>query len=109
MIGIKFSKLPRHRKFNYTPVYYDEAEEDLKSRVDDIKREMGELAHDSDSIKNAIRKAYKEKQVSNRYGTSPGAKLYNLRVAIIAIILGVIFYYLWDSNLLEIIFGHLKK
>lgn len=109
MIGLKFSKLPRHRKFNYSPVYYNEAEEDLKSRVGDIKREMGELAHDSDSAKNSIRKAYKEKQVSNRYGTAPGAKLYNLRVVIIAAILGVIFYYLWDSNLLEIIFGHLKK
>ncbi|MDA8886017.1 hypothetical protein N9I68_00380 [Bacteroidia bacterium] len=109
MLGIKFSNLPRHRKFNYNPVFYDEAKDELHSRVDDIKREMGELTSSSDSVKDNIRRAYKSKQVNTRYGTAPSQKLYSLRIAIIAIILGLIFYYLWDSNLLEIIFGNIKK
>jgi hypothetical protein len=108
-MGLKFSKLPRHRKFNYTPVFYDEAQDDLHERVLEIKREMGEIERDGDSVKQNIRKAYKAKQSATRYGTAPGAKLYGLRIVLIAIILGVIFFYLWDSNLLEIIFGHLKK
>ena len=107
MIGLKFSKLPRHRKYNYTPVYYNEAEEELHSRVDDIKREMGELEHDSESVKSNIRRAYKAKQTSNRYGTAPGASLYRLRVALIAIILGIIVFYSWDSNVIETIFRSL--
>ncbi|MGB1037277.1 MAG: hypothetical protein ACPGYY_01440 [Bacteroidia bacterium] len=109
MIGFKFSKLPRHRKFNYTPVFYDEAQDELHERVNEIKREMGEIARDGDSVKNNIRKAYKAKQTSTRFGTAPGASIYGLRVILIAVILGVILFYLWDSNLLEIIFGHLNK
>lgn len=109
MKGIRFSKLPKHRKFNYSPVYYDEAKEELHNRVDDIKREMGELPYDDAAAKNNIRKAFQAKQTPNRFGTVSDNKVYNLCVAIIACILGVIFYYLWDSNLLEIIFGHLKK
>ncbi len=109
MLGIKFSNLPRHRKFNYNPVFYDEAKEDLHARVDDIKREMGEMVHDERSVKENIRRAYKAKKHTERYSNSSANKLYRLRVAAIAIILGVIVYYLWDSNLLEIIFGRLKK
>jgi len=109
MINLKFSRLPKYRKFNYTPVFYDEAKEELHSRVDDIKREMGEEARTKDNVKNNIRRAYKAKQTSNRYGTAPGNKLYVARIAAIAIILTVIFYYLWDSNLLKIIFEGLSQ
>ena len=109
MINLKFSRLPKYRKFNYTPVFYDEAKEELHSRVDDIKREMGEEARSKDDVKDHIRRAYKAKQTSNRYGTAPGHKLYVARIAAIAIILTVIFYYLWDSNLLKIIFEGLSK
>lgn len=109
MINLRFSKLPRHRKFNYSPVYYNEQEEELHARVEDIKREMGEKTSTQDSVKENIRRAYKAKQADTRYGTIPSQKFYGLRIVLIASILGVIFYYLWDSNLLEIIFGHLKK
>lgn len=109
MINLRFSRLPKHRKFNYTPAYYDEAKEELHARVDDIKREMGETVHTQDSVEQNIRRAYKAKQTNNRYGTAPGQKLYTLRIAAIAIILTVIFYYLWNSNLLKIIFEGLSN
>ena len=109
MLGIKFSKLSKHRKFNYKPVYYDEDREELHARVDEIKRGMGELDRDSDSAKSNIRRAYQSKQNDERYGSVSNSSLYKARVGLIAVILGVILYYLWDSNLLEIIFGSLNK
>ena len=109
MINLRFSRLPHHRKFNYTPVFYDESKEELRARVDDIKREMGELEHDSDSVKANIRRAYKTKQIDTRYGTIPSQKYYSIRIVAIVSILTVISYKLWNSNILEIIFGGLSK
>jgi len=109
MINLRFSRLPKHRKFNYMPVFYDEAKEELHARVDDIKREMGEEVHTKESVKENIRRAYKAKQTNNRYGTIKSNNLYTLRIVAIASILTVIFYYLWDSNLLKIIFEGFAK
>ncbi|PCJ65247.1 MAG: hypothetical protein COA58_10330 [Bacteroidetes bacterium] len=109
MINLRFSKLPKHRKFNYQPVFYNEEKEELHARVDDIKREMGDLQHTGDTVKENIRRAYKVKQQDTRYGTTPSAKFYSLRLVIIGIILVLVFYKLWDSDILEFIFGHLKK
>lgn len=109
MINLRFSRLPRHRKFNYSPVFYDEPKEELQARVDDIKREMGELKQDSNSVKDNIRRAYKAKQTDTRYGTIPSQKYYGLRLLAIISILSVISYKLWNSDVLEIIFGGLSK
>lgn len=109
MINLRFSRLPRHRKFNYSPVFYDESKEELHTRVDDIKREMGELKQDSNSIKDNIRRAYKTKQTDTRYGTIPSQKYYGLRLLAIISILSIISYKLWNSDVLEIIFGGLSK
>lgn len=109
MINLRFSRLPRHRKFNYSPVFYDESKEELHTRVDDIKREMGELKQDSNSVKDNIRRAYKTKQTDTRYGTIPSQKYYGLRLLAIISILSVISYKLWNSDILEIIFGGLSK
>jgi hypothetical protein len=109
MINLRFSRLPRHRKFNYSPVFYDESKEELHTRVDDIKREMGELKQDSNSVKDNIRRAYKTKQTDTRYGTIPSQKYYGLRLLAIISILSVISYKLWNSDVLEIIFGGLSK
>ena len=109
MINLKFSRLPKYRKFNYTPVFYNEAKEELHSPADDIKPVMGEEARSKDKIKDNIRRAYKAKQLIDRYGTAPGNKLYVARIAAIAVILTVIFYYIWDSTLLKIIFEGLSK
>ena len=109
MINLRFSKLPRHRKFNYIPVFYDEDKEDLHARVDDVKREMGRIEATPDSATENIRRAYHAKQNVQRYKTVGSNRMYTLRVAMIAVVLTVIGYYLWDSNLLEIIFEGLSK
>ena len=51
MINLRFSRLPKHRKFKYTPVYYDEQKEELHARVRDVKRGMGEIKTDENSAK----------------------------------------------------------
>ena len=109
MVNLRFTRLPKHRKFNYQPVYYDEQKEELHTRVDDIKREMGEQVHTSDSAKDSIRRAYKSKLKETRYGTAPSGKFYSFKIVAIAAILGLIFLKLWDTDLIEIIFEHLKK
>lgn len=107
MIGLKFSKLPRHRKFNYSPLYYDEQKEELHSRVRAIKREMGEEEHSQDSVVENIRKAYKGKKSPERYSELPSNKFYGIKIIAIAGFLGLVVYKVLQSDFIEIIFGHL--
>lgn len=109
MVNLRFTRLPKYRKFNYQPVYYDEQKEELHTRVDDIKREMGEIEHTSDSAKEGIRRAYQFKMQETRYGTAPSDKFYTLKIVAIAVILCLISYKLWNTDVIEIIFEHLKK
>ena len=108
MINLRFSRLPKHRKFKYTPVYYDEQKEELYARVQDVKREMGEIKIDEDKAKANIRKLYKAKQNSQRYGSIP-QKSYLLRLGIIILVLVAIFYKLLNSNILEFIIKGFTK
>ena len=102
MINLRFSRLPKHRKFKYTPVYYDEQKEELHARVQDVKREMGEIKTDENSAKESIRKLYKAKHNSQRYG-SFSQKNYLLRLGAIILVLIAIFYKLINSDILEFI------
>ena len=108
MINLRFSRLPKHRKFKYTPVYYDEQKEELHARVQEVKREMGEIKIDEDKAKANIRKLYKAKQNSQRYG-SISKKSYLLRLGTIILVLVAIFYKLLNSNLLEFIIKGFTK
>jgi len=38
MLGIKYLKLPRYRKFAYQPMYYDAEQEELNTRVKEAKK-----------------------------------------------------------------------
>jgi hypothetical protein len=104
MLGLRFSRLPRHRKFSYTPLYYDEDKEKLHAHVDRIKREMGEMPSDQKSVEENIRRAFREKQGPDRYSANPLAKFYSLRILLIASILGLVFYKLLESDFLVTIF-----
>jgi len=108
MINLRFSRLPKHRKFKYTPVYYDEQKEGLHARVQEVKREMGEIKIDEDKAKANIRKLYKAKQNSQRYG-SISHKSYLLRLGTIILVLVTIFYKLLNSNILEFIIKGFTK
>ncbi len=37
----RFFKLPKHRQFNYQPIYYDPAKEEREKRNLEIERELG--------------------------------------------------------------------
>jgi len=108
MINLRFSRLPKHRKFKYTPVYYDEQKEELHARVQEVKREMGEIKIDEDKAKANIRKLYNAKQNSQRYG-SISQKSYLLRLGTIILVLVAIFYKLLNSNILEFIIKGFTK
>lgn len=109
MFGINFSKLPRHRKFTYTPMYYDEQSEELKFRVEQIKREMGSEEYTKESTEQSIRSAFKARKSAERFSGLPSQKYYGLKILTIAFVLGFVFYKVLNSNLIEIIFGHLNK
>lgn len=108
MINLRFSRLPKHRKFKYTPVYYDEQKEELHARVQDVNREMGEIKTDENSAKENIRRLYKAKQNSQRYG-SFSQKNYMLRLGAIILVLMAIFYKLINSDVLEFVIKSFSK
>ena len=41
-LRISFFKTPKHRVFNYTPIYYDERKERMQERLDAIAKEKAE-------------------------------------------------------------------
>lgn len=41
-LGFSFFKTPRHRVFNYQPLYYDEQKEAMKERLERLHMEEGE-------------------------------------------------------------------
>lgn len=108
MFGLNFSKLPRHRKFDYSPIYYDPSKEDLHERVTRAKVEMGEVDSTQDLAENNIRRAFERKKNINRYAI-PSPKHYRLRLIVIATVLTILFYKLLTSNVLDSVFKHLVR
>lgn len=107
-MNLRFSRLPKYRKFKYTPVYYDEQKEELHARVQEVKREMGDLKTNENRVKENIRKLYNAKQNSQRYGTT-SQKNYLLRLGTIILLLSAISYKLLNSNILEFIIKGFTK
>lgn len=108
MFGLSFNKLPANRKFNYKPIYYDEAQEELDQQVSRIKREMGEEKTSQQTVEESIRSAYRNNQTDNRYSNASN-RFYPIKILVIAGILGWITIKLLNSNIIEIIFGQLNS
>ncbi|MGC9341576.1 MAG: hypothetical protein ACP5E3_02660 [Bacteroidales bacterium] len=51
----RFFKIPRHRQFNYQPLYYDPEKEEREKRNRELKREMG-LGEEGKEYKPTIRR-----------------------------------------------------
>ncbi len=94
-----FFKLPDHRRFNYTPLYFDPEQEKRKEREKRIKEEMGVAVEEekgrgyADRIRGGMRRKIK----SHFEVTRTERKKSNLRLVIILIVLMVLFYYLLNS------------
>ncbi|MBD81261.1 MAG: hypothetical protein CL840_20255 [Crocinitomicaceae bacterium] len=90
-----FIKLPRNKRFNFKPRYYDAQKEELENRIAIIKAEMKEeesakLRSDYDSELTRYKMAQQWKMGSTRKTQFNRS---NMRVAFIAAILFLFFYY----------------
>ncbi len=83
-------KVPRHKRFEFKPRYYDADREALQMRIRAYQSERGELeGHDPDVLRGRLSHAWRTN--SNRSAT----KRSNKNVMIIAVLLGLIAYFLF--------------
>ncbi|MBT8190119.1 MAG: hypothetical protein KJO50_09995 [Bacteroidia bacterium] len=94
MAGFGFGKRPRPRRFDYIPRFYDEAKEELQSRLDQHNETMSKEDMAKQRIRSGLRNkyyadpAYRESQVNKS----------NLRLVYIIIILFFITYLIIKSE-----------
>ena len=89
-----FIKLPRYKRFNYKPVYYDAEKEELAQRIARIEKEVaaekrGEL--DSELLRKRLRSDWER---GSRQGIIQKS---NIRVALIAVFLFAVIYLYLNS------------
>lgn len=96
MLG-RFFKLPKIKRFEYRPRYYDERKEALEYRIKQIKLEMGIKDDDPDAGKftkeiHAVR--IKGQMRSNFKKNRRAVKRSNIRLLIILLVLFALAYYI---------------
>ena len=88
----RFVKLPTHRRFNYSPRYWDPEKEEREVRIRQIKQEFGvEMKLDpnrSTITRGSIRQASQKVKVK-------ASKTANIRLAIILAVLLLLAYLLF--------------
>lgn len=92
-----FIKLPKHREFKYSPIYYDEAKEERKERERRVREEMGIAAPDDEhktSVEDRIKGKMRRRIATHFEVTRKARRTSNLRLIIILIALFALFYYL---------------
>ena len=95
-----FFKLPRHRKFDYDPIYYNPEKEKREERERRIRQEMGlpaEEGNDARAYADRIRGGMRRRIKSHFEVTRSERKKSNLRLIIILMFLFGLFYYLMHS------------
>jgi hypothetical protein len=90
-LGFSFFKTPKHRVFNYQPLYYDERKEAMKERLERLQVE--EMAKEGKyipgkHIRHSMRKNF-------YHGKSKGNSLFITRLIIFVSLAGlmIMFYY----------------
>ncbi len=86
----RFFRVPKHRQFNYQPIYYDEQKEQLEERIKNIEAEHGIKNGEGDArtmTKGSFSHYYERKRKTTRYS--------NTRLIIIIIFLLFITYFLF--------------
>ena len=91
MAMISFFRTPKSRKFDYSPVFYDERKEALKERERQIRQEMG--LSDDDTQRVSVLKGQFRKQHQSKK-TQKSGKDRNIRLATIIVILFLLSYYI---------------
>jgi hypothetical protein len=88
----RFIKLPSHKRFEYSPRYWDPEKEEREERIRQIKQEMG-VDVPSDPTRTTIRRgSFRQAHQKARVKASRGT---NIRLAIILAVLFVLAYLLF--------------
>lgn len=90
---IKFFYIPKNKKFNFKPRYYDEQKEDLEKRVEQIRREMG--VSDDDPNKPYVSTIRKGQMRGYLKKAGKQTKHSSGRLIIILIVLFIIAYFIF--------------
>jgi len=91
LMGIpRFFRIPKHKQFNYRPIYYDERKERLEERVKEIEQEFG-IKNGKAPMRTMTRGSFSHyhlrKKKAQRYSTT--------RLILIIIFLLFVSYYLF--------------
>ncbi len=89
----QFSKLPKHNRFNYSPLYYDKRKEELENKIKTAKqqKELQEKGEYKPEIKGKFVRKF-DRGVIKKHNKSA-----NVRLAIIIGFLGVILYFVFQK------------
>jgi hypothetical protein len=95
-----FYNLPKPRQYDHKPIYYDPRKEALEKRIHKIKMELGEEETDYEQSKRSIKGSFIQGTThlkkSRRRGDDIRSRIYkNMRLILILVILGVIFWYFY--------------
>jgi hypothetical protein len=86
----RFFKIPRHRQFNYQPLYYNPEKEERDKRVREIEREMG-IAKEGKEYKPTIRRGSMKSYFKANKRAERNS---NLRLVLIIVFLLFLAYFL---------------
>jgi hypothetical protein len=95
-----FYTMRKPRQYDHKPIYYDPRKEALEKRIHKVKMEMGVEETDVEQYKEAIRGSFvagtTHLKKSKNKGDDIRNRVYkNMRLILILVLLGVIFWYLF--------------
>ena len=91
-------RLPRHKRFNFEPRYYDPIKEDIENRIAQIKSEMTEET--DTEFKSSIEGAFRRNRTKH---SNAGQAL--LQLLIFAVLLGGFVGWLFYGNVILYLFA----
>lgn len=97
-----FSKLPKHRTFNYKPRFYDPKKEELDRIVSNAKKQAGLEQDDYEAMKSRIRSGFTRK-TGKKAAPRKAVIKSNLRIFFIIVFLLLLVMLILNSNISTII------
>ncbi len=90
---IKFNKVPKHKRFDYIPRYYDPKKEELEKLVDSYKKQ-----DDVEATRERIRSGLKNKYRGDQNYRRSQQRSSNIRLISIILILFLVSYLILRSD-----------
>lgn len=90
---IKFNKVPKHKRFDYIPRYYDPKKEELEKLVDSYKK-----TEDVEATRERIRSGLKNKYRGDQSYRRSQQRSSNIRLISIILILFLVSYLILRSE-----------